>query len=40
VLHNVNSDETIAAAGETAQELSKRFPLYAWKREAAAAMVS
>ncbi len=39
VLHNVKSEETIAAARQAVEQLSKRFPLYAWKRQAAA-MVS
>ncbi len=38
VLHDVKSEETIASARRAVEQLSKRFPLYAWKRQAAAMM--
>jgi glycine hydroxymethyltransferase len=39
VLHNFTSSETISRARHSVENISKRFPLYAWKREAKA-MVS
>ncbi len=34
VLHDVKSETTIAKAKQSVQELTRRFPLYEWKRQA------
>ncbi len=34
VLHDVKSEETIAAARREVEELTKKFPLYTWRRQA------